>query len=53
MHEYFDFPKLKLIVFSHDGVIMVVVEEHDVAVVLKAVSLIIGLIGCHLTFIIF
>lgn len=44
MHEDLDFAKLKFIIFSHDGVIVIVVEEHYVILVLEAVSLVIWLI---------
>ena len=51
MHEDFDFAKLKFIIFSHYGMVMIVVEEHYVVFVLKAIGFVIWFI-CHLSIII-
>lgn len=37
-HKDANFSELKLVIFGHDGVVVVVVEEHDVWPVLEAVA---------------
>ena len=41
MHEDLNFAKLEFIIFSHYGMIVVVVEEHYVALVLETVGFVI------------
>lgn len=51
MHEDFDFAELKFIIFGHDGMVIVVVEEHYVVFMFKAISFVVWLVG-HLSIII-
>lgn len=37
-HKDANFSKLKLVIFSHDGVVMIVVEKHDMSSVFEAVT---------------
>ncbi len=49
LSEYLDFSELELEVLHHDGVVAVVLEEHDVALVFEAVGFVVaglGLGGC-------
>jgi len=40
----FDFSKLKFKVFHHDWMVMVVVEEHNISLMLKAVCYIVSFV---------
>jgi hypothetical protein len=42
-----DAAQLELVVLGHDGVVVVVVEEHDVRAVLEAVATVTGLPATH------